>query len=233
MVGFALLRGASRQPYARSLRSPLFGPCAPHVAGSWRQAGGGPAAASASAQAAPLPGLTGRGAGGTRDAQGLISPLRLRCCGGAARHPSAVGQSASMTPPLGGARGHTSAPPPPGTPTVSLTIVERDGTRRCLDVPVGTSVLSVAHSNDIDLEGACEGSLACSTCHVYVDDETFSGLPEACDDELDMLDLAFGLRENSRLGCQVLCEEATDGMVVTLPAATRNMAVDGYVPKPH
>ncbi|KAK1870058.1 hypothetical protein I4F81_012521 [Pyropia yezoensis] len=116
MVGFALLRGASRQPYARSLRSPLFGPCAPHVAGSWRQAGGGPAAASASAQAAPLPGLTGRGAGGTRDAQGLISPLRLRCCGGAARHPSAVGQSASMTPPLGGARGHTSAPPPPARP---------------------------------------------------------------------------------------------------------------------
>lgn len=130
-------------------------------------------------------------------------------------------------------RGHTSAPPPPGTPTVSLTIVERDGTRRVLDVPVGTSVLSVAHSNDIDLEGACEGSLACSTCHVYVDEDTFAGLPEACDDELDMLDLAFGLRENSRLGCQVLCEEATDGMVVTLPAATRNMAVDGYVPKPH
>jgi len=107
------------------------------------------------------------------------------------------------------------------------------GNRRELDVPVGTSVLSVAHSNEIDLEGACEGSLACSTCHVYVDEPTFERLPEACDDELDMLDLAFGLRENSRLGCQVICDDTTDGMVVTLPAATRNMAVDGYVPKPH
>lgn len=233
MVVSALLRAASRQRYVSSLRSPLFGASVPVALGSWRQAGSWPAAASASSPAALPPGLTGHGAGGTRGAPSPTSSLRLRCCGGAARRSSVVGRSESLTPPLGGARGHTSAPPPPGTPTVSLTIVERDGTRRCLDVPVGTSVLSVAHSNDIDLEGACEGSLACSTCHVYVDDATFAGLPEACDDELDMLDLAFGLRENSRLGCQVLCEEATDGMVVTLPAATRNMAVDGYVPKPH
>ncbi|GAB0493203.1 hypothetical protein MMPV_004478 [Pyropia vietnamensis] len=233
MVGSALLRAASRQRHIGSLRSTFLGAPAPVVAGSWRRAGGGPAAAGASPPWAPPPGLAGHSVGGTRSSPCLPFPRRLRCCGGALRGSSAVGRSATLTPPLGGTRSHTSAPPPPGTPTVSLTIVERDGTRRCLDVPVGTSVLSVAHSNDIDLEGACEGSLACSTCHVYVDEATFAGLPEACDDELDMLDLAFGLRENSRLGCQVLCEEATDGMVVTLPAATRNMAVDGYVPKPH
>lgn len=233
MVGFALLRAASRQRHLGSLRSPLAAAAASVAADSWRWAGGGPAAAGASSAGAPLPGLAGPGAGGARGAPFPPSTLRLRCCGGGGRRASVAGRSSAVSPPLGGVRGHTSAPPPPGTPTVSLTIVERDGTRRVLDVPVGTSVLSVAHSNDIDLEGACEGSLACSTCHVYVDEDTFAGLPEACDDELDMLDLAFGLRENSRLGCQVLCEEATDGMVVTLPAATRNMAVDGYVPKPH
>ena len=58
-------------------------------------------------------------------------------------------------------------------------------------------------------------------------------LPEPDDDENDMLDLAFGLRETSRLGCQVIAAKDVDGMVVALPKATRNFAVDGFVPKPH
>jgi ferredoxin-2, mitochondrial len=82
--------------------------------------------------------------------------------------------------------------------------------------------------------GACEGSLACSTCHVIVEDkEMFDRLPEACDDENDMLDLAFGLTETSRLGCQIIAKEDIDGIRVKIPAATRNFAVDGFVPKPH
>ena len=82
--------------------------------------------------------------------------------------------------------------------------------------------------------GACEGSLACSTCHVVVEDpEVFDKLPEACDDENDMLDLAFGLTETSRLGCQIIAKEDIDGIRVKIPAATRNFAVDGFVPKPH
>lgn len=61
---------------------------------------------------------------------------------------------------------------------------------------VGENMLSVAHREEIDLEGACEGSLACSTCHVIIKEEDmFSKLPEADDDENDMLDLAFGLTE--------------------------------------
>jgi 2Fe-2S ferredoxin len=55
------------------------------------------------------------------------------------------------------------------------------------------SLLRVAHKNGIDLEGACEESLACSTCHVILDQETFDRLPEPIDEENDMLDLAFGL----------------------------------------
>lgn len=78
---------------------------------------------------------------------------------------------------------------------VSLTFVDRDGNERLIKAPPGKSLLEVAHANDIDLEGACEGSLACSTCHVYLDESSFYALEEPCDDENDMLDLAFGLTE--------------------------------------
>ena len=99
---------------------------------------------------------------------------------------------------------------------------------------MGESLLEVAHANDIDLEGACEGSLACSTCHVVIlDRRHYDALKEPTDDENDMLDLAFGLTETSRLGCQVIAAPELDGLRVQLPAATRNMAVDGHVPKPH
>ena len=76
------------------------------------------------------------------------------------------------------------------------------------------------------MEGACEGSLACSTCHVVVSDDDFDRLEEATEDEEDMLDLAFGLTHTSRLGCQIIITEELDGLTVTLPAATRNMMVD-------
>ncbi len=103
-----------------------------------------------------------------------------------------------------------------------MTFIERDGTPREVEAPVGLSVLEVAHKHGIDIEGACEGSLACSTCHIIVDPEWFSQLNAPSDDEEDMLDLAFGLEKTSRLGCQIVISEALDGLVVRLPAATRN-----------
>ena len=105
-----------------------------------------------------------------------------------------------------------------------VTFIERDGTRREFDAPVGLSLLEIAHKHDIDLEGACEGSLACSTCHVIIDPEWFGKLAKPSEDEEDMLDLAFGLEKTSRLGCQIVMSEALDGLVVRLPAATRNAA---------
>jgi ferredoxin, 2Fe-2S len=104
-----------------------------------------------------------------------------------------------------------------------MTFIERDGTRRDVDAPLGLSVLEIAHRHDIDIEGACEGSLACSTCHVIVDPEWYELLKEASEDEEDMLDLAFGLTRTSRLGCQIIMTEELDGLTVKLPAATRNM----------
>ena len=88
---------------------------------------------------------------------------------------------------------------------------------------VGLSVLEVAHSNDIDLEGACEGSLACATCHVILEDEIYNMLEEPEEAEEDMLDLAFGLTQTSRLGCQIILTKELDGMRIKLPSATRNI----------
>lgn len=103
-----------------------------------------------------------------------------------------------------------------------LTFIERNGEKREVDAPVGLSIMEVAHKYDVDIEGACEGSLACSTCHVIVDPEWFDRLSNPSEDEEDMLDLAFGLEKTSRLGCQIVMSEALDGLVVRLPAANRN-----------
>lgn len=106
-----------------------------------------------------------------------------------------------------------------------ITFKLQDGSDKIIDAPVGLSVLEIAHENDIDLEGACEGSLACSTCHVIVDPEWYEKLSEATEDEEDMLDLAFGLTHTSRLGCQIIMSDELDGITVSLPDATRNMMV--------
>ena len=103
-----------------------------------------------------------------------------------------------------------------------MVFLEQGGARREVDAPLGLSVLEIAHKHGVDIEGACEGSLACSTCHVIVDPEWYELLKEASEDEEDMLDLAFDLQETSRLGCQIIMTEALDGLVVTLPAGTRN-----------
>ena len=103
-----------------------------------------------------------------------------------------------------------------------MTFIERDGTRKEVDAPLGLSVLEIAHKHGVDIEGACEGSLACSTCHVVVDAGWYGKLATATEDEEDMLDLAFDLQETSRLGCQLIMTEKLDGLVVKLPAGSRN-----------
>ena len=98
-----------------------------------------------------------------------------------------------------------------------ITFVHPNGREQVCDAAEGLSVLEVAHGNMIDLEGACEGSMACSTCHVVVDPDWFDKLDEADDEEEDMLDLTFGLKRTSRLGCQIrMCPEL-DGLRILLP----------------
>src|SRR3954452_18241705 len=103
-----------------------------------------------------------------------------------------------------------------------MTFIEKNGQPREVEAPLGLSVLEIAHRHGVDIEGACEGSLACSTCHVIVDPSWFTKLATPTEDEEDMLDLAFDLQETSRLGCQLIMTDALDGLVVTLPAGTRN-----------
>eukprot|EP00992_Anisonema_acinus_P010937 TRINITY_DN6989_c0_g1_i1.p3 TRINITY_DN6989_c0_g1~~TRINITY_DN6989_c0_g1_i1.p3 ORF type:complete len:134 (-),score=41.09 TRINITY_DN6989_c0_g1_i1:127-528(-) len=105
--------------------------------------------------------------------------------------------------------------------TISVTFVTPKG-EVALRGEVGKSLMEVGRDNDIDIEAACDGTCACSTCHVYVDAAQFERLPEASEDELDMLDLALDVRPTSRLSCQIKLTPETDGIVATLPSETLN-----------
>ena len=119
--------------------------------------------------------------------------------------------------------------------TISVTFVTKDGQSINVKGREGERVLYLAHRKGIDMEGACEASLACTTCHLYVEseDEHWDKLPEATDTEEDLLDMAPFLASNSRLGCQIVLTPDIDGIVVRLPRATKNFYVDGHKPQPH
>ncbi len=107
--------------------------------------------------------------------------------------------------------------------SVVVNFIDVDGKKISVAAEEGSTILEVAHANDIALEGACEGSLACSTCHVIVEPSYYSKLPPASQEEEDMLDLAFGLTHTSRLGCQLTVTKDLDGITVALPSGTRNI----------
>ncbi len=112
--------------------------------------------------------------------------------------------------------------PNPGE-ELHITFITKDGGQTTIEVAEGDNILDIAQANHIDMEGACGGSCACSTCHIIVDPEYYDTIPEPSDDENDMLDLAFGLTETSRLGCQVNMSKDLDGIRVALPTMTRNL----------
>ncbi|KAI5936054.1 ferredoxin-2, mitochondrial isoform X3 [Manis javanica] len=116
---------------------------------------------------------------------------------------------------------------------VNVVFVDRSGQRIPVSGRVGDNVLHLAQRHGVDLEGACEASLACSTCHVYVSEDHLDLLPPPDEREDDMLDMAPLLQENSRLGCQIVLTPELEGAEFTLPKITRNFYVDGHVPKPH
>ncbi|XP_016009113.1 ferredoxin-2, mitochondrial [Rousettus aegyptiacus] len=125
-----------------------------------------------------------------------------------------------------------SGPDRPGD-VVNVVFVDRSGQRIPVSGRVGDNVLHLAQRHGVDLEGACEASLACSTCHVYVSEDHLDLLPPPDEREDDMLDMAPLLQENSRLGCQIILTPELEGAEFTLPKITRNFYVDGHVPKPH
>jgi ferredoxin len=108
-------------------------------------------------------------------------------------------------------------------PMIRIRFISADGSHETMvQAKAGDRLLDIAQAHGQPLEGTCEGAMACSTCHVIVDAADFGRLPRASEDEEDMLDLAFDLQETSRLGCQIVMTAALDGLVVKLPAGTRN-----------
>jgi ferredoxin len=114
-----------------------------------------------------------------------------------------------------------------------FSFINRDGSKTSVSAEYGKTVLDVAHENNVELEGACEGSMACSTCHVILEPKLFDQLEEPCEREEDLLDLAPGLTDTSRLSCQIKVDERCEGTEIRLPRVTLNFYVDGHVPKPH
>ncbi|KAL5332742.1 2Fe-2S ferredoxin-type domain-containing protein [Aspergillus crustosus] len=141
-----------------------------------------------------------------------------------------VGTPRSFSATTGLKHGHIT-PPKPGE-EINVSFIDKDGVKIDLQVSEGDNLLDIAQANDLEMEGACGGSCACSTCHVIVEDgEMFDKMEEPSDDENDMLDLAFGLTETSRLGCQVVMSKGLDGLVVRLPSMTRNLQASDFQAK--
>jgi ferredoxin len=107
---------------------------------------------------------------------------------------------------------------------IRVTFVSANGdTESVVQANMGDCLLTVAQAADQPLEGTCEGQMACSTCHVVIDKAWFDKIPPASEDEEDMLDLASGARRTSRLSCQITLTPDLDGLVVHIPAESRDM----------
>ena len=96
----------------------------------------------------------------------------------------------------------------------SVIFVKRDGSEVTVEADAGLSVMEIGRDNGIGIEGTCGGSLSCATCHVVVDEAWVAATGSPSE---DMLDLAFGLEETSRLGCQIKLSDELDGLKVRLP----------------
>ena len=100
-----------------------------------------------------------------------------------------------------------------------ITYQDLEGNSKTIEVDNGLSVMEGAVQNDIPgIDADCGGSMACATCHVYVEESWFSKLPKAEDAEVDMIDMAHEPKKNSRLSCQLIVSEKLDGLIVTTPA---------------
>tara|TARA_X000000950_G_C13795106_1_gene611091 strand:+ start:294 stop:614 length:321 start_codon:yes stop_codon:yes gene_type:complete len=93
------------------------------------------------------------------------------------------------------------------------------GDTRTIEVENGLTVMEGAIQNEIpEIDADCGGSMACATCHVYVEEKWFNKLPKAEEAEVDMIDMAFEPRKNSRLSCQLIVSDELDGLIITTPS---------------
>ena len=99
-----------------------------------------------------------------------------------------------------------------------ITFNTHDDKTHTVDVQNGLTVMEGAVQNDVPgIDADCGGGMACATCHVYVKDEWLNKIPKAEDAEVDMIDMAFEPKKNSRLSCQIIVSDELDGLEVTTP----------------
>ena len=99
-----------------------------------------------------------------------------------------------------------------------ITYNDFQGNSKTIEVDNGLSVMEGAIQKNIPgIDADCGGSMACATCHVYVEDKWFDKIPKAEDAENDMIDMAFEPKKNSRLSCQIIVSDELDGLEVTTP----------------
>lgn len=99
---------------------------------------------------------------------------------------------------------------------MKINVTDRDGVAHALDAVEGWRVMEIIRDHGLPIKAECGGSCACATCHVYVDEAWLGKLAEMHEEEEDMLDEAFDIQDNSRLSCQIIMDEALDGLAVTL-----------------
>ena len=100
-----------------------------------------------------------------------------------------------------------------------ITYIDQEGNSKTIEVESGLSVMVGAIQNDIPgIDADCGGSMACATCHVYVEEKWLNKIPKAEEAEVDMIDMAYEPKKNSRLSCQLIVTNELDGLVVTTPA---------------
>ncbi|TRY97071.1 hypothetical protein DNTS_027268 [Danionella cerebrum] len=111
---------------------------------------------------------------------------------------------------------------------VTVHFLNRDGKTITAKAPIGESLLDVVVNQELDIDGfgACEGTLACSTCHLIFEEDVYKKLGPITDEEMDMLDLAYGLTDTSRLGCQVCLRKELDGMILRVPDVIADARAD-------
>ena len=99
-----------------------------------------------------------------------------------------------------------------------ITYIDYQGNSKTIDVENGLTVMEGAIQNDIPgIDADCGGSMACATCHVYVEEKWFDKIPKAEEAEVDMIDMAIEPKKNSRLSCQLIVSDELDGLTVTTP----------------
>ena len=99
---------------------------------------------------------------------------------------------------------------------MKIHAIDRQGNEHTLEGRDGWSVMEILRDGGLDVAAECGGACACATCHVYVTDGCYDKLPKPSEAEIDMLDMALAVEPTSRLSCQVICSEATDGIKVTV-----------------